>query len=209
MYTRFSIHLSLLLITLILGLTIGCAPTIEIESNMRPDYSADLHRIFVVLKSRQLDENTQTLVGSGTEFSDGKIDTLCFSSYFLDQLTLSLEAVDVDMEAHLLTGLELSPREITDPAEQFEADAILGIEESWFSILHDKDLFFDNSRVTDIDLDATIRENIDDEDIAWRAFLSIESGHGGLPEMARELANTLVNKLVEDGLITPPPPDNS
>ena len=199
------VFLTFCLAVLILFTLGGCAPVIEVQSNLAADYRVDLDKVFVVLDSRQLDDTTMRINLPDGDFSLGATDTTSFTTHFLDELALSFEAVNVEIQVHRVTGLELSENEVTGGSEEFQADAVLWVKEAWFGVLRDKGLLGLEKidTVTAIDLDAYILRDSQDKEAVWRAAIEVEAGRSGLPQMAQELAKTLVGKLVADGLIDP------
>lgn len=183
---------------------VACAPKISVQSNLDPDYRVDIDRVFVVIDTRQVDEASRKIVGDGGEFAAEKRDTLSFNTYFLPALRERFALANVEVDGHVISGLELSPTEITDAIVEYAPDAVLRVKEAWFLVRKDPGLMGlgKSQEVTAIDLDAMIFEPGVDE-AKWRALLEIESGQGGLPKMAEVLADNLVLKLLADGLIDP------
>ena len=206
MCTQNSKYFAVGLLAILMAALGGCAPTITVQSNMDPNYQVRMKKAFVVLDTRKLDDATRRINYSGNDFNAGVADTVEFTDHFLEALTLSFAAVDVDFKVYRFTGLELSESEITDRARDYQADALLWITEDWFSVMRDEGFFGLGStqEVMAIDLNTFIypAEMLDGTPV-WRATLEIESGRGGMTQMARELASSLVAKLVSDGLIVP------
>ena len=118
----------LFLVALVLSMLSGCAPTITTQSNLAPDYRADLDKVFVILDSRQLDDTTRKVNFKKGEFKAEVSDTTSFANYFLEELALSFAAVNVEHEVYRITGLELSEGEFRGPAEEFGGDGELWVK---------------------------------------------------------------------------------
>ncbi len=194
------------LLVLAAGAT-GCAPQAQIESNMNPDYQADLDRVFVIIDTHKIDDATRQIWDERDEFGGGsaKPDTTNFMKEFLPKLAQYFEAVGVETRGHAVTRLELSPSRVTEKIEAYGPDAVLHITESWFAIQRDPGILglMATEDVTAIDLDCSLTDERYPDQTVWRALLQIEASPGAWKTMADKLAQSLVDKLMQDGLIDP------
>ena len=185
----------------------GCAPQAQIESNMNPDYRADLDRIFVVIDTHKIDQATEQIWDGKDEFGGGnaKSDTTCFMKVFLPTLAEYFEGAGVEIKGHAVTGLELSPGLIQAKIEAYAPDAVLHIKESWFAVQRDPGILGLGATedVTAIDLDCSLTDELYPDQAVWRALLQIQAAPGAWKTMADKLAESLVDKLMLDGLVDP------
>lgn len=183
---------------------LGCAPAITVESNRDPAFQVDLNKVFVIIDTRKIDGETMRTMDSGNDFDRGDTDTVSFITKFLPALVTDFEAAGVEIKGHVVTGLELSPADITRRVAEFDADAVLHITESWYQVKVDPGIlgFGDIRDVTAIDLSAVIFDDRDGNRAVWKALLKSEITHSGSWEqLAEVLAGSLVSQLQTDGLI--------
>lgn len=197
--------LALLAVGLVL-LAAGCAPQVQVESNLNPDYQADLERVFVVIDTHKVDQATQQVWDGGNEFGGAaESDTTNFMKVFLPKLSEYFAEVGVEIKGHAVTGLELAPSAIDQKIAAFAPDAVLHIKESWFEVHKDPGIlgFMSTQDVTAIDLDCSLTDDAFPDQVVWRAVVQVKAQPGQWKDMADELALSIVDKLQLDGLIDP------
>lgn len=190
--------------TLVLVLTCGCTPAVvSVNTDSTIGSRFDIDRIFVVLDTREFDENTSSIRSNPTENSAGAADTVSFSKSYLAELATRFEALGVEHKFYRYTGIELSEDDYKVPAKQFKADAVLWVREQYSQVISESDLLglFSSSKTTGFLLVAYIPGSSEDEEPAWRATFAVDEISGDWSHMARLLASSLVDKLVADGFI--------
>lgn len=198
--------LALLALALVF-LAAGCAPKVTVESNVNPEYKADLEKLFVIVDTRKIDDATEQVWDGGNEFggSDVKADTTNFMKEFLPRLSRYFEEAGVEIKGHAVTGLELSSDAVNRKITDYKPDAVLHIKESWFAVQRDSGILGLGATedVTAIDLDCWLTTEGHADEAVWRALLQIQAAAGAWKTMADELAISLVDQLTLDGLVDP------
>lgn len=191
----------------LLVLAAGCAPSVEVESNLNPAYSADLEKVFVIVDTRKIDDATEQIWDGGNEFggSNADADTTCFMREFLPKLSGYFAEAGVETKGHAVTGLELSPDAVNNRIADYAPDAVLHVKESWFMVNRDPGLLGIGATedVTAIDLDCWLTSDDFPDEVVWRALVQVKGQAGAWKAMADELAISVVDQLTVDGLIDP------
>lgn len=193
-------------LALLVVVTAGCTPQVQVESNQNPEYRADLERLFVIIDTHKIDQATQQVWDGGNEFGgEAKSDTTNFMKVFLPRLAGYFDEVGVEIKGHAVTGLELAPGQVQQKIRDYQPDAVLHIDEAWFMLHKDPGILglMATRDVTAIDLDCRLTDERFPDQVVWRALLQIEAQPGAWKTMAEELALSLVDRLVVDGLIDP------